>query len=157
MSRFIAALRPFTSCDIGDALVKLQYPHGGFLDGITMWSPVRQGHGGDHKVIGAAVTVKVFYESTSPLIVTDRQAKMVDAKDESAPGTPRHFADANEDGKIMYIQQPKDMYSACFGGLMATRAKMLNAAGVVIDGRFRDIAEIQELGLPVCVFSCVDH
>lgn len=31
---------------------------------------------------------------------------------------------------------------------MATRAAYLGAAGVVIDGRFRDIKEIQDLGLP---------
>lgn len=74
---------------------------------------------------------------------------MVNARDTTSPKSPIHFADANEAGKIMYIQQPADMYSACFGGLMATRSKHLGAAGVVIDGRFRDVLEIQELGLPV--------
>lgn len=74
---------------------------------------------------------------------------MVNAEDESAPKSAKHFADANEAGKIMYIQQPKDMYSACFGGLMAIRASKIGTAGVVIDGRFRDVLEIQELGLPV--------
>lgn len=45
---------------IGDALVKLEYPFGGFLDGITMWSPSRQGHGGESPtIIGEATTVKV--------------------------------------------------------------------------------------------------
>jgi regulator of RNase E activity RraA len=74
---------------------------------------------------------------------------MVDAKDISSPTSPFHFADANENGKIMYIQQPKGMYSACFGGLMALRSQKLGSAGIVVDGRFRDINEIQELGLPV--------
>jgi regulator of RNase E activity RraA len=37
--------------------------------------------------------------------------------------------------------------SACWGGLMSTRAKKLGAAGVVIDGRFRDLAGHQELGI----------
>ncbi|KAJ9630845.1 hypothetical protein H2203_001370 [Taxawa tesnikishii (nom. ined.)] len=74
---------------------------------------------------------------------------MVNARDTTSPKSPIHFADANEAGKIMYIQQPADMYSACFGGLMATRSKHLGAAGVVIDGRFRDVLEIQELGLPL--------
>lgn len=74
---------------------------------------------------------------------------MVDQNDETSEKPPIHFADANENSKIMYIQQPKDMYSACFGGLMATRAKKLGAAGVIIDGRFRDVAEIQQIGLPV--------
>lgn len=115
-----------------DALVKLKYPLGGYLDGISIWSPVRQGHGESPTVIGKATTVK-----------------MAHADDSSAPSPPRHFTDSAEPGKIMYIQQPKDLYSACFGGLMATRLKMLSAAGVVIDGRFRDIQEIQELNLPM--------
>jgi len=74
---------------------------------------------------------------------------MVDARDTSSPNPPKHFADSAEPDKIMYIQQPKDMYSACFGGLMATRLTKIGAAGVVIDGRFRDVREIQELGFPV--------
>ena len=32
---------------------------------------------------------------------------------------------------------------------MATRLTKIGAAGVVIDGRFRDVREIQELGFPV--------
>ena len=112
--------------------MKLKYPRGGYLDGISIWSPNRQGYGNNNSVVGEAVTVK-----------------MVDAKDSSAPNSPKHFADAAEAGKIMYIQQPKGMYSACFGGLMATRLTQLKAAGVIIDGRFRDVKEIQKIGLPV--------
>jgi hypothetical protein len=82
---------------------------------------------------------------------------MVDAKDSSAPAPPKHFADCAEAGKIMYIQQPKGMYSACFGGLMATRLVKCDAAGVAIDGRFRDIQEIQELGLPVSLLPITTH
>lgn len=74
---------------------------------------------------------------------------MVNANDSSSPKPSKHFADNNQPGKIMYIQQPKDMYSACFGGLMGTRAKYLGAAGIVIDGKFRDILEMQEMKLPV--------
>lgn len=76
---------------------------------------------------------------------------MVNQKDTSNPKPLGHFADANESGKIMYIQQPKDVYSACFGGLMASRSQILGAAGVVIDGSFRDISDIQQLGLPVSI------
>ncbi|KAF2011984.1 RraA-like protein [Aaosphaeria arxii CBS 175.79] len=132
MSALIKALRPFASCDIGDALVKLKYPLGGYLDGISIWSPVRQGTGASPAIIGEATTVK-----------------MVAADDAAAPTPTKHFADSTESGKIMYIQQPKKLYSACFGGLMATRLKASGAAGVVIDGRFRDIQEIQDLKFPL--------
>ncbi|KAK2599441.1 hypothetical protein N8I77_011195 [Diaporthe amygdali] len=123
----VTQLRRFTSCDIGDALVKLKYPQGGFLDGLRMFSP-----GTPAKTVGAAVTVK-----------------MVEASDLNAPKPERHFADCNEPGSIMYIQQPKGLSSACWGGLMSTRAKYLGAEAVVIDGRFRDLEEHRELQFPL--------
>lgn len=52
----IAALQPYTTCDISDALLKLKYRNGGFLAGPTMWSPQRQE--GDTKIIGPAYTIK---------------------------------------------------------------------------------------------------
>lgn len=107
--------------------MKLKYPQGGFLDGLKMFSPGRPG-----KYFGPAVTVK-----------------MVEASDTTAPKPERHFADCNEAGSIMYIQQPKGLPSACWGGLMSTRAKYLGAEAVVIDGRFRDLEEHKELQFPV--------
>lgn len=130
----IKRLSVFTSCDIGDALVKLKYPYGGFLDGIHMWSPAHRS--GPHRTIGQAITVK-----------------MVTMSDTDAPKPERHFADCNEPGKIMYIQQPKGLYSACWGGLMSTRASALRAGGAVVDGRIRDINEHRELGFPVSLLS----
>ncbi|KAI1404966.1 RraA-like protein [Hypoxylon fuscum] len=126
----IQRLRAFASCDIGDALVKLKYPYGGFLDGITMWSPDRRA--GQAKMFGPAITVK-----------------MVEISDRTSPSLSRHFADFNEQGKVMYVQQPKGLYSACWGGLMSTRANYLGASGVVIDGRTRDVNEHRDLGFPV--------
>ncbi|ROT42201.1 RraA-like protein [Sodiomyces alkalinus F11] len=123
-------LARFTSCDIADALVELQYPYGGFLDGIRMWSPTFCA--GPRKMVGPAVTVK-----------------MVAASDTSAPKPARHFADYNEVGKVMYVQQPKALYSACWGGLMSTRAAFLGAQGVVVDGRVRDLKEHREKDIPV--------
>ncbi|RSM02954.1 hypothetical protein CDV31_010695 [Fusarium ambrosium] len=126
-SKALDLLRRFTSCDIGDALVKLKYPYGGFLDGIRIFSPDSQA-----RIIGPAVTIK-----------------MVESSDKSAPALDKHFVDHNEDGGIMYIQQPKGLPSACWGGLMSTRAKFLGAEGVVIDGRMRDINEHKEMKFPV--------
>lgn len=52
----VKSLREYTSCDISDALVKLKYPHGGFLPGLSLFSPERQS--GDTKIVGRAYTVK---------------------------------------------------------------------------------------------------
>ena len=44
------------SCDVSDALCKLKYRNGGFLSGLTLWSPQRQE--GETKIVGPAYTVK---------------------------------------------------------------------------------------------------
>jgi hypothetical protein len=44
------------SCDVSDALCKLKFRNGGFLLGLTMWSPRRQD--GDTKIVGPAYTVQ---------------------------------------------------------------------------------------------------
>jgi regulator of RNase E activity RraA len=118
-----------TTIQIGDALVKLKQPYGGFLDGLKMYSP------GGGSIYGPAITVKMV-ETNSP-----------------GPTPPMHFADANKEGHIMYISQPKGMYSACWGGLMSTRAQKLGSLGTMIDGRMRDTQEHIEMGYPVCLSS----
>jgi len=177
-----------------------------------MWSPTRQGcgGGGETKVIGGVVTVKVcvvvflvvrcslfwvlgfgfwgwggecrwmrsdFYvlmrfrlfsfffilfalpfekppiKSNTQTLTPQPTTQMVPTTSTAAPTPPTHFADSNAPGKIMFISQPPSLPSACFGGLMAARAKVLGAAGVVVNGRFRDIGEIRGLGLPVSFFA----
>lgn len=75
--------------------------------------------------------------------------QMVRSNDTSAPKLDKHFVDHNKEGAVMYIQQPKGLPSACWGGLMSTRAKFLGAQGVVIDGRMRDVNEHPDIGFPV--------
>jgi hypothetical protein len=51
-----SGLLTMRSCDISDALCALKYRNGGFLSGLTMWSPERQT--GPTKIVGPAYTVK---------------------------------------------------------------------------------------------------
>jgi len=111
-------------------LVKLGVKYGGFLSGLTMWSPGRQS--GTSKIFGSAYTVQ-----------------MVDAKDTTSPKPSTHFVDGIPKGSVVFVSQPKGLYSACWGGLMSTRAKYLGAQGVIIDGNFRDINEHRDLGFPL--------
>ncbi|KAK6820786.1 hypothetical protein PG987_015186 [Apiospora arundinis] len=53
----IKALHEYTTCDVSDALCKLNYRNGGFLPGLTMWSPQRQD--GPTKIVGPAYMVNV--------------------------------------------------------------------------------------------------
>lgn len=91
-----------------------------------MYSP-----GGGTSIYGPAITVKMV-ETKSP-----------------GPTPPLHFADANKEGHIMYIQQPKGLPSACWGGLMSTRAQKLGSLGTIIDGRMRDTQEHIDMKYPV--------
>ncbi|RYO90109.1 hypothetical protein DL762_002834 [Monosporascus cannonballus] len=125
----IKALQEFTTCDVSDALCKLGQPHGGFLPGLTMWSPQRQD--GPTKIIGPAYTVKYV-----PL-------------DDPAPKHPTHYIDSVPKGAVVFVSCPPGRPNAVYGGLMSMRARARGAIGSVIDGRFRDLQEQRELGYPI--------
>lgn len=108
--------------------MKLNVRHGGYLDGLKMFSP-HQG-AGTGKIFGPAYTVR-----------------MVAADDKISPRPSKHFADAIPPCSVVFVSQPKGYISACWGGLMSTRAQRAGAADIVIDGRFRDINEHCELGI----------
>ncbi|KAH0292381.1 RraA-like protein [Aureobasidium namibiae CBS 147.97] len=124
------ALKRFTSCDVGDALIKLNVRYGGYLHGLRMYSPTPQTC--TTKILGPAYTVQ-----------------MVDAADTTSPKPSQHFVDGVSKDAVVFISQPEGFYSACWGGLMTTRAKYLGAKGVVVDGNVRDLGEHREMGFPV--------
>jgi regulator of RNase E activity RraA len=117
---------------VGDALVKLNVIYGGYLHGIKMFSPLQQA--GDRRIFGPAYTVQ-----------------MVDGNDSNTPKPSQHFVDGVTKESVVFISQPKNFYSACWGGLMSTRAKILGAQGVVIDGNCRDLNEHREINFPVSI------
>ncbi|KAI1263894.1 RraA-like protein [Xylariaceae sp. FL1019] len=60
----VMALQNYTTCDVSDALCKLKYKNGGFLSGLTMWSPLRQS--GSTKIVGPAYTFQGHYIDNVP-------------------------------------------------------------------------------------------
>ncbi|KAI2604995.1 RraA-like protein [Hypoxylon fragiforme] len=125
----ITALQKYTTCDVSDALCKLKYRNGGFLSGLTMWSPQRQD--GQTKIVGPAYTVKYV-----PL-------------DDPSPKYPTHYIDAVPSGSVIFVSCPAKTPNAVYGGLMSTRALASGAVGSVIDGRFRDLQEQRALEYPI--------
>ena len=96
--------------------------YGGHLSGMKMYSPnPNTPSASSTKVFGPAYTIE-----------------MVPQNDKTSPKPAKHFVDTIPKDAVVFVSQPKDMYSACWGGLMSTRAKYLSAKGVVFDGRFRD-------------------
>ncbi|KAF2622139.1 hypothetical protein BU25DRAFT_435044 [Macroventuria anomochaeta] len=108
----LAALKRFTTCGIGDALVRLNVRHGGYLSGLKMFSPTE----------GAG---------TSKII----------ANDKVSPWPSKHFADAIPPHSVVFVSQPKGYISACWGGLMSTRAQEAGAAGI-----HRELASFSQEG-----------
>ncbi|KAI1320436.1 RraA-like protein [Xylariaceae sp. FL0255] len=125
----VAALKNYTTCDVSDALIKLKYRNGGFLSGLTMWSPLRQD--GPTCIVGPAYTVKYA------------------ALDDPAPEMAGHYIDSVPKGAVVFVSSPAGTPNAVYGGLMSTRAQALGAVGSVIDGRFRDVQEQRGLDYPI--------
>ncbi|KAI1101001.1 RraA-like protein [Jackrogersella minutella] len=125
----IRELQKYTTCDVSDALCKLKYRNGGFLSGLTMWSPQRQD--GPTKIVGPAYIVKYVL------------------LDDPAPKHPSHYIDTVPKGAVVFVSCPPKTPNAVYGGLMSTRAVASGAVGSVIDGRFRDLQEQRELKYPI--------
>lgn len=62
-----------------------------------------------------------------------------------------HYADAAPRGSVIIISSPGDIDVAVCGGLAATQAKLRGCAGLITDGKCRDMAEI--CGLDFHVFA----
>ncbi|KAH8683826.1 ribonuclease E inhibitor RraA/Dimethylmenaquinone methyltransferase [Ilyonectria robusta] len=126
----VEALRPYSACDIADALVKLNVPDGGFLSGLAMWSP--EFKAGATKIIGPAYTVQ-YVRHTSV----------------SAEKQEEHYIDNVPAGAVIFISSPPHVVNSVYGGLMTARAKSCGAAGTVVDGRIRDLQEHRDQTYPV--------
>lgn len=126
----IDQLKAYTTCDVSNALVKLRHPTGGFLPGLTLWSPDRQA--GDTRIVGPAYTV--LY------------APLADPSPRYSAG---HYIDGVPAGAVVFVSSPPGTPNAVYGGLMTARARARGAVGTVVDGRFRDLQEQREMGFPV--------
>ncbi|KAG7390918.1 hypothetical protein PHYPSEUDO_006402 [Phytophthora pseudosyringae] len=58
------------------------------------------------------------------------------------------YMDTAEMGQVVVISAPSGTTSAVFGGLLATASKARNVAGVVTDGRVRDVQELCTMNFP---------
>jgi len=65
------------------------------------------------------------------------------------PYTDASQVDQIPQGAVVFISQPLPHVNAVYGGLMSLRAQHLGAAGVIIDGRVRDLQEHRNLNFPV--------
>ncbi|KAL2819534.1 hypothetical protein BJX63DRAFT_418871 [Aspergillus granulosus] len=141
------ALQKYSACDVSDALLKLQKPgsgapRAGHLADFTPFSPTLGRNTITPKVIAPASTIK-FIPKDSPSPSPDQHSPSTTFP----PAT--HWVDNTEPDTIVVIEQPAGQHCAVVGGIMALRMKYLGIRGVVVNGRIRDLAEIQGCSLPV--------
>lgn len=150
--RIVKELRKYGACDISDALLKLKVPGAGFLpDLVPYCSPP------EHLIEDSDVRRDgrlVFVRPASTVLFI---AKKDDGSGHPPSNIPegKHWADltVTQPGTFIVISQPEGQKNAVLGGIMALRMKKLLAQGVVVHGRIRDIAELKESGLMVCLVT----
>jgi regulator of RNase E activity RraA len=141
----LQALQKYTACDISDALLKLNVPNCGFLPDLNLYAPPTASPS-NPILIAPASTVRFAPKTTSDMESYGPQ--------NIPPG--KHWVDLTEPESIVVISQPKGQICAVAGGIMALRMKVLNAKGVVVHGRVRDVEELAATGLAVSVASPAD-
>lgn len=134
-------LYKYTACDISDALLKLKVPGAGFIADLTPYCKSPQAKAAATRQIQVAPASTVYFI-----------AKNDDGSGHPAGNIPKgdHWVDLTKPGTFVVESQPEGQRNAVLGGIMALRMKKLDAAGVVVHGRIRDLEELEATGLTVC-------
>ncbi|KAL6234805.1 hypothetical protein BDW75DRAFT_156510 [Aspergillus navahoensis] len=146
-------LQSYSACDVSDALLKIQKPtdgsppRAGHLADFTPFSPTFGRNRTTAKIIAPASTIQFIPKSSSPTSLLADSTSTPNANQVFPQGT--HWVDNTEPNTIVLISQPPGQHCAVVGGIMAVRMKSLGVKGVVVDGRIRDLREIQGARLPV--------
>jgi RraA family protein len=117
-AELVARLREFGTADISDQLNRL----------YALSSDIRMLAGGDTRLVGPALTVRVFPGDNL----------MVHA-----------CLDLAQPGDVVVVDADASSANAVLGGTICSKAKARRIAGFVVDGLIRDLPEIQALGMPV--------
>ncbi|KAL5115901.1 hypothetical protein ACEQ8H_006217 [Pleosporales sp. CAS-2024a] len=126
---------------LADGLLKLNVPGAGFLADIPStarpeWT----------KVLAPASTFLMVPKATKSF---PNPSSMPRDAPESNLADARPWSDWVEKDTIAVISQPAGQSCAVVGGIMAARAKVLGAKGLVVDGRVRDIVALNATQLPI--------
>ncbi|WAA67162.1 fumarylacetoacetate hydrolase family protein [Microbacterium oxydans] len=105
--------------------------HSCFIDGVSV-------NISDRKIVGTAKTLR-FVPFREDLF----------AAHGGGYNAQKRAFDAVEEGEIIVIEARGDATTGTLGDILALRAKVRGAAGVVTDGGVRDFDAVAEIGLPV--------
>ena len=104
------------------------------------------------KIQGHLVDVELVRGYDNPLAMNicgpAMTVKVMPGNGPSVKKLPFNYVDSAEMGQVIVISAPEGSTSAVFGGLLATGSKARSVAGVVTDGRVRDVQELCAMGFP---------
>ncbi|KAF4159000.1 hypothetical protein CNMCM6069_002898 [Aspergillus lentulus] len=170
-------LQKYSACDVSDALLKQQKLPAGtaaraghladfsketprssinshltstllgkqsnpLTDNPAPFSPTIGRNATQPKIIAPASTFKFISKD-------DRVPPSAEPEDSHGFPAGTHWVDFAKPGTIAVLEQPADQHCAVLGGIMAVRMKVLGVRGLLVNGRVRDLAEINECKLPV--------
>jgi regulator of RNase E activity RraA len=138
----IHSLSNYTACDIADALLKLKVPNAGYLPDLKLITP-------SPSPSPSSITIA---PASTVVFASKIGGKLSDFYPDVNIPAGKHWVDLTEPETIVVMAQPEGQKCAVLGGIMALRMKVLNAKGVVVNGRVRDVVELGETGLPVSWF-----
>jgi regulator of RNase E activity RraA len=136
----LQVLQKYTACDIADALLKLKVPNAGFLPDLKLYAP-------SSDALQRGITVA---PASTVMFVSKNGGDMTGVPSTNIPAG-KHWVDLTEPETVVVMTQPAGQKCAVLGGIMALRMRVLNAKGIVVSGRVRDIVELGETGLPVSI------
>jgi regulator of RNase E activity RraA len=142
----IHSLSNYTACDIADALLKLKVPNAGYLPDLKLITP-------SPSPSPSSITIA---PASTVVFASKIGGKLSDFYPDVNIPAGKHWVDLTEPETIVVMAQPEGQKCAVLGGIMALRMKVLNAKGVVVNGRVRDVVELGETRLPVSWF-CVEE
>lgn len=132
------ALEKYTACDIADALLKLKVPNAGFISDLKLMAPS-----------STDIKKEITIAPASTVVMASKSGVDTASLPRSNIPAGKHWVDLTEPETIVVMTQPEDQKCAILGGIMALRMKVLNAQGVIVSGRVRDVIELSSIGLPV--------
>ncbi|EGZ10904.1 hypothetical protein PHYSODRAFT_352393 [Phytophthora sojae] len=106
----------------------------------------------EFKIHGHLVDVSLVRGYDAPLAMSicgpALTVKMMPTTGAAVAGASYDYMDTAEIGQVVVISAPAGTRKAMFGGLLATASKTRNVAGVVTDGRVRDVQELCTMNFP---------
>ncbi len=120
----IARLLALSTTNVSDALDKLGLK-GSVIGILPIWDC--------GKIVGRAVTVRITAAGLTP----------------SKHHLGTEAINAADPGNVIIVDNGGRRDVSCWGGILATAAKVKGVSGVVIDGACRDVDDYIEIGFPV--------